>query len=114
MIKGVYFDGETSAKKDICLTYTDAGIVSFNELDIEGIKFKLIEISSRIGNTPRYINFPDGSLFETEDNDAIDQMVNNLSDDSLPPEIVRVPHRLRLRKQKQQSLHHLSEPLRGH
>jgi Zn-dependent protease with chaperone function len=83
MIKGVYFDGETSAKKDVSLIYTDTGVVSFNEIEFGGINFTQIKISSRIGNTPRYINFPDGSLFETEDNDAIDEMVNTLSDDFL-------------------------------
>jgi len=52
-------------------------------LENEGIKFSQIKVSSRIGNTPRYINFPDGSLFETEDNDVVDKMVKSLSDDLL-------------------------------
>jgi Zn-dependent protease with chaperone function len=34
-----------------------------------------IEISSRVGGIPRRITFPDGSLFETVDNDAIDRFL---------------------------------------
>ncbi|MCW8900846.1 MAG: M48 family metallopeptidase [Gammaproteobacteria bacterium] len=83
MIKGSYFNGETSDKKDVSLYYKDDGNVGFEELDIAEVPLHLINISSRIGNTPRYLSFPDGSQFETEDNAAIDKMVNTLSNDPL-------------------------------
>ncbi|MCA1441139.1 M48 family metallopeptidase [Ensifer sp. IC4062] len=35
-------------------------------------KLSAVEISPRVGAVPRRITFPDGSLFETSDNDAID------------------------------------------
>ena len=35
-----------------------------------------LEVSARIGDTPRQIRFPDGGLFETEQNDFIDQVVS--------------------------------------
>lgn len=47
------------------LTLTINGIVS----DFERNE---LEISSRLGNTPRKIRFPDGSMFETTANQAID------------------------------------------
>ena len=31
-----------------------------------------VEVSDRVGRVPRRISFADGSLFETEDNDAVD------------------------------------------
>ncbi|OBZ92719.1 metalloprotease [Pararhizobium polonicum] len=34
--------------------------------------FSALDISARVGSIPRRITFPDGSLFETTDNDAID------------------------------------------
>ncbi len=34
-----------------------------------------IEISPRVGRIPRRVTFPDGSLFETEDNDAVDRFL---------------------------------------
>lgn len=33
---------------------------------------KRVEVSTRIGRVPRRIGFPDGSMFETDDNDAVD------------------------------------------
>ena len=88
MIKGSYFNGETSEKIDVSLYYTDDGLIGIDGLDIDGSKFKEVQyssvtISSRIGNTPRYINFADGSQFETSDNAAVDQMVNKLANDPL-------------------------------
>ena len=83
MIKGSYFNGETSDKKDVSLYYTDNGFVGFHDLDVDETHFNEIKVSSRIGNTPRYINFPDGSQFESNDNVAIDKMLKNLSNDPL-------------------------------
>ena len=83
MIKGSYFNGETSEKKDVSLYYKEDGQIGFNELSIEEVAFTSIEISSRIGNTPRYLNFADGSQFETSDNDAIDEMVKKLANDPM-------------------------------
>jgi Zn-dependent protease with chaperone function len=34
-----------------------------------------IEVSSRIGSIPRRITFPDGSVFETSDNDGVDRLL---------------------------------------
>jgi Zn-dependent protease with chaperone function len=34
------------------------------------------EISSRVGSIPRRVHFPDGSLFETTDNEAIDRLLS--------------------------------------
>lgn len=79
MIKGYLFTGSTSAKIETALYYNKQGYIGFNQEIDDGIKFDAIKISSRLGNTPRYINFPDGSQFETEDNAAIDEMVNCLS-----------------------------------
>jgi len=75
MIEGIFFDGETSTKKASVLHYDEQGYISFTDLDIEKIHINLIKISTRLANTPRYLNFPDGSLFETNNNDAIDEMV---------------------------------------
>jgi Zn-dependent protease with chaperone function len=36
---------------------------------------RLIDISARVGSIPRELTFPDGSLFETNDNDAIDRLL---------------------------------------
>lgn len=34
-----------------------------------------VEVSARVGSIPRRITFPDGSLFETNDNDGVDRLI---------------------------------------
>ena len=82
MIKGIYFDGETSSKKDVTLYYKENGFIGFEKVDVDEAAFDSVSISSRIGSTQRYINFQNGSMFETNDNAAIDAMVESLSKDS--------------------------------
>ena len=81
MIKGSYFNGVTSEKKDVLLYFTDDGLIGFNGLDIDEVDYNSVTVSSRIGNTPRYINFTNGAQFETCDNDAVDQMVKTLANE---------------------------------
>lgn len=82
MIKGFYFNGKSSTKSEAIL-YVD-GIGQYrleNDTSFNG-EFSELEISSRIGNTARYISFPDGSQFETQDNDAVDEFVRKFSKNS--------------------------------
>ena len=79
MIKGSYFNGKTSEKKQLSLLYNEKGYIHFDKTDIDPVHFSDLNISSRIGNTARYINFPDGAQFESIENDAIDIMVKKLS-----------------------------------
>jgi Zn-dependent protease with chaperone function len=83
MIKGSYFNGETSEKKDVSLYYTDDGLIGFEGMDMDEVPYSTVSISSRVGNTPRYISFADGSQFETSDNAAIDEMVKKLANDPI-------------------------------
>lgn len=83
MIYGSYFNGETSDKKGVSLYYTENGLIGFIDFDFVETPISACTISSRIGNTPRYIDFPNGAQFETNDNAAVDEMVDKLSNDSL-------------------------------
>ncbi|WP_140411389.1 M48 family metallopeptidase [Agrobacterium tumefaciens] len=38
-------------------------------------EIKTVEISHRVGTIPRELHFPDGSLFETRDNDGVDRLL---------------------------------------
>jgi Zn-dependent protease with chaperone function len=73
MIHGYYFDGITSASQAATL---DAG---GGLLHIEGaaepiaIALADVRISERIGNITRRFALPGGAVFETADNDAVDQ-----------------------------------------
>lgn len=77
-IQGVYFDGASSDKRSASLYYTDDGRVGLQG-QREAIAFDMLTISPRIGNSPRYIEFPNGAQFETTDNDAIDELVKRFS-----------------------------------
>lgn len=79
MIKGSYFNGKTSEKKQLSLLFNEKGYIHFDKIKIEPVHYNELNISSRIGNTARYIDFPDGAQFESIENDAIDEMVEKFS-----------------------------------
>lgn len=43
--------------------------------ELAGGRLSLVEISARVGRIPRRVSFPDGSLFETNDNEAVDRFL---------------------------------------
>lgn len=79
MIKGSYSDGKTSKALDTFLYTMDTGRIGIKNSYKEAIAFNAVKISPRIGNTTRYIEFPDGAVFETEENDAIDEIIKQFS-----------------------------------
>ncbi|MEY9167140.1 Zn-dependent protease with chaperone function [Sinorhizobium fredii] len=44
--------------------------------ELAGGSLSTIDISARVGRVPRRVTFPDGSLFETDDNEAIDRFLS--------------------------------------
>jgi Zn-dependent protease with chaperone function len=68
-----YYNGKTAQRREVMLTLLE------NTLYIEGPELPLsfafsdIRVSSRLGNTPRILDFPDGGKCEVRDNDSIDQ-----------------------------------------
>jgi Zn-dependent protease with chaperone function len=73
VITGRYFDGRSSAPADATLELGSDGVLRVHGL-AEPVSAPLleVEISDRIGNVARRISFPDGGVFETHDNDAVD------------------------------------------
>lgn len=79
MIKGRYSDGKTSQMTDVFL-YTDAsGRIGIKDSHKAAIALSAVRISPRVGNTARYVEFPDGGMFETHENDAIDELASRLN-----------------------------------
>lgn len=79
MIKGSYFDGKTSGKKHLTLLYNNKGEISLDLFDVEPVHINDLDISSRLGNSARYISFPNGAQFESIENEAIDKMLAQFS-----------------------------------
>lgn len=73
-IEGQFYSGKDSSRRRAILR-SAAGIVL---IDAGDTRLRLapgdVEISPRIGNTPRYLHLPDDGVFETEDNDSVDQL----------------------------------------
>ncbi|WP_173510839.1 M48 family metallopeptidase [Sinorhizobium psoraleae] len=68
-----------SSSRSVPSSFAEAGerLVVHDETgaELSSGKSSAVEISPRVGAVPRRIIFPDGSLFETSDNDAIDRFL---------------------------------------
>lgn len=76
-IAGNWFSGAGSRPQPALLTLED-GIVSVQAGDaaLAGpVALAEVAVSSRLGNTPRFLRFPGGGSFETADNDGVDRLL---------------------------------------
>jgi Zn-dependent protease with chaperone function len=99
-LKGWLYNGESSQRYAIYLTCSDEGVFSWRApqcniensliedtlLDAKITPPKLhrytidqLKFSSRVGNTPRFINFPDQFRFETSDNNEVDALLKTFA-----------------------------------
>jgi Zn-dependent protease with chaperone function len=101
-IEGYFLDGKTS-KRVVARLQLPAHIQTSKKVrvchlkdgsDIISLEVSELRISSRLGNTPRTLDFPDGQQFVTENNDAIDALVADLSVNSGSVWIHRLESRL--------------------
>ncbi len=78
-VRARYYDGKTSQQREVLVRLEPWGRLSVSG---EGVDFScaLSEVrpSPRVGNTRRHLRFADGSLCETEDNDAVDRIFAGL------------------------------------
>lgn len=68
-----YFYKKHSSKR----TETILQVIDNTHIEFEGEKIALlseVSVSPRVGNTSRYLGFPDGSSFETLENDIVDTL----------------------------------------
>jgi len=75
-IQGWLYNGIDSKRTSANLTYSDDGTVHcvIDTHLSEPFNISAITFSDRIGNTPRFIHFPDKTKFETGDNQAVDKL----------------------------------------
>lgn len=78
-VAAAYYDGQTSARQAAEVLFDEAGEVRVSG---DGLKLSFnypeLRISSRLGNTPRYVYLPDGARLEVADNDAVDAAIAKL------------------------------------
>jgi Zn-dependent protease with chaperone function len=81
-IEATYYDGRMSAQVPVTLKVCDTGgsvIESGSgEILLRQMKFSA-KVSDRLADTPRYLTFPDGTVLETEDNQAVDRLLKEVN-----------------------------------
>jgi Zn-dependent protease with chaperone function len=82
-LNGKWFDGKTSQQLDARCYIDSSGITKlYLQPDRHCVfsgDFSALRVSSRLGNTPRYVYFPDGGKFECLDNDTLDQCCQQIT-----------------------------------
>ena len=74
MIAGRYLDGHSAAPAEARLEFGADGLVRVHDIAASvAVPLADVSISDRVGNITRRISFPDGAVFETADNDAVDR-----------------------------------------
>ena len=74
-LKGRLFDGTSSTAHDVTLFFDEHNTIKFDGNILSPTSFTDIKISSRVGNTPRTITFPNGEIFETVEHDILDSII---------------------------------------
>ena len=81
LIKGNFYEGSTSSRQSAAFSVNDAGQFYVYSLEnptdttLYSGDLSQIDISPRLGNTSRYLNFDNDTNFETNDNDGVDQIL---------------------------------------
>ncbi len=76
-VQGVWFDAGQSRANPATLSLNGRSVtVRYGDRSERALLAEL-DISPRLGNTPRRLSFPGGGLFETQANDAIDRMLTS-------------------------------------
>ncbi len=79
-IQGKWFDGRTSVQTQAVLNVHDSGAwqlleASSNNMLFEDAEFSA-KVSSKLGNTPRYVYLTEDGTFETPENEAMDHILS--------------------------------------
>jgi len=80
---GYWTDGKTSSRiSAVCRVSVDGRVRIEQRATAEllrGVEAFDARVSPRLGDTPRYLTFPDGTRFETDDNEAVDALLSRLN-----------------------------------
>ncbi|WP_439134902.1 M48 family metallopeptidase [Pseudomaricurvus sp.] len=75
-VQGTYYDGHNSSRHSGVISIDDSGLVTIEGVSCPDYPFDQLTFSPRIGNASRTIYFPDGTFFESRDNETIDALIN--------------------------------------
>ncbi|WP_228739357.1 M48 family metallopeptidase [Marinobacter arenosus] len=89
-IEGQFYSGDNSHRQDALLRSVGGELILATAFHQRHLSLQDLTISPRVGNTPRYLHLPDDGVFETSDNDGVDQLGRRAS----TGRIARLLHRL--------------------
>lgn len=73
-VKGTFYDGQASGRHASELVVDENNQVSIHGVVFPSCALNDIVIPSRLGNTSRLLQLPNGAMFETSDNDNLDRI----------------------------------------
>jgi Zn-dependent protease with chaperone function len=73
-LEGRYYDGEQSRGQACRMEVAAHGGVRLSVAGPAGLRVADIRIPSRLGDSPRHLQFPGGGVFETADHDSVDRL----------------------------------------
>ena len=78
LVAGIWYPPLSSRGNGARLAIDCGGVVSAEQADgrmLAEATLASVEVSPRVGSIPRRVSFPDGSVFETDDNDGVDALL---------------------------------------
>ncbi|BFM17269.1 M48 family metallopeptidase [Maricurvus nonylphenolicus] len=82
-LNGKWFDGKTSQQVEASCYIDGSGMTKLylqpDRRCVFSGDFSALKVSPRLGNTPRYVYFPNGGKFECADNDTLDQCCQQIN-----------------------------------
>nr|MCH9739906.1 M48 family metallopeptidase [Campylobacterota bacterium] len=78
LVEAVLYDGKSSKEYYVVMEFTFGRRVKIDSHDID-VALEEIEIGSRLGNTPRVLEFPNGVRCKSKENDKIDQVLRDFN-----------------------------------
>ena len=73
VIKGKLYDGQRAVGRDVQVKLEDNGFLNMSTDGFDAVHVSQLQISRRIGNTPRRLTLPSGAMFESRDNAELDR-----------------------------------------
>jgi Zn-dependent protease with chaperone function len=79
LVSGLFFDGQNSKKEQAMLKSVNGThwrVLRPDDTPLTAPEaVASVEVSSRLGSTPRFVRFASGGVFETRDNDGVDALL---------------------------------------